>query len=156
MDKYITLDYWMWLLGFACSGIFNFILPVGAFLLITTALVIGDLVSGTMAAKKRNEKIHSKGLRRTVEKLFVYYGVILLAQGLVKAFDIPSINISSMQIDVTYVVAFTIAISEFKSIAENVEDITGVNIWGRVWAFLSPLIPSKFKQPEEASDEKNK
>tara|TARA_R100001377_G_scaffold85295_1_gene71354 strand:- start:31149 stop:31481 length:333 start_codon:yes stop_codon:yes gene_type:complete len=97
-------------------------MPVASFLFFTVVLVVCDLGTGVMAAKKRKEVVHSKGIRRTVDKMIVYFIAILLSQGLMKVFEIPILNL-------TYTVSLIIAIAEFKSVIENVETIADLKIW---------------------------
>lgn len=97
------------------------IMPIAPFLAFTIVLVFCDLITGLMAAKKRKETIHSKGLRRTVQKIVLYFIAIILSQGIKEVF------MQSMPI--TYMVAFIIAIAEFKSNIENIEAVTDIKIW---------------------------
>lgn len=113
-----------WVLGYAAAlagWVFSFLVPISSFLVITVALVMCDLYTGTKAAKKRNEKINSKGLKRTVEKISLYFVAILLSEGIRVVFLPP--------VPLAYATAFAITITEFKSNIENVEAVTGVNIW---------------------------
>lgn len=127
MNKFIGALSSAWWTGYASMGaawIIAFAMPVVSFLTFTIALVFCDLISGTMAARKRKEKIHSRGLRRTVEKIALYFMAILLAQGMKEVF-MPAAPLA-------YIVAFPIALTEFKSNIENVEVVTGVNVWNRI------------------------
>ena len=109
--------FWMAIVAWGSS----FFIPIVPFLLFTIVLVGFDLFTGTKAAKSRGEPINSRGLRRTVEKIALYFVAILLGQGITQVF-MPSIPVA-------YVVAFAIALTEFKSNIENVEQVTGARIW---------------------------
>ena len=105
--------YFAAILGWAMS----FILPIKDFLIITSVLVVLDLITGIVAAKKRNEQIRSRGLMRTTIKLLLYYSAILATEGVQVVF--------AEKIPITYITAFTIAVTELKSILENVDAGTG-------------------------------
>jgi phage-related holin len=130
MNKLLTSE---WVLGYlsAMAGwLMAFIIPISAFLLFTVFLVVCDLFTGTMAARHREETISSKGLRRTVEKIVLYFIAILASEGMSIVF-MPKIPIS-------YVTAFAIGITEFRSNIENIEAVTGVNIWKFIKDRLNP------------------
>lgn len=121
MGKLLESDFWVGYLAAIGGWLLSFILPIVPFLVFVMVLVFTDLYTGTKAAKKRGEKINSKGFRRTVEKISLYFIGILIAEGMRVVFSIP--------FQVAYVVSFAIAISEFKSNIENIETVTGVHIW---------------------------
>lgn len=93
------------------------LLPIRDFLVITSALVFLDLVTGVLAAKRRDEKIRSRALMRTTVKLLLYYSAILATHGVEVTF--------AEKIPLTYITAFTIAVTELKSLLENVDAGTG-------------------------------
>ena len=105
--------YFAAILGWAMSVI----LPIKDFLIITSALVVLDLITGIVAAKKRKEEIRSRFLMRTTVKLLLYYSAILATEGVQVVF--------AEKIPITYITAFTIALTELKSILENVDAGTG-------------------------------
>jgi len=107
----------------------SFIVPIQSFLVFTVFLVFMDMGSGILAAMKRGDRINSKGLGRTITKCISYYMVILSAQGFVNVFEVTDY--------LTWAMAFLITITEFKSLIENVEEITGTEIWKTI----SELIP---------------
>lgn len=105
----------------ACCGfVTSFFIPIKGFLLFTIFAVFADTITGIKAAKARKEKISSRGLYRTSEKVVVYFVAIMIFEGAKNTFSIP--------VPITYMVAFTIATTELFSIAENIRSITGVNI----------------------------
>jgi Bacteriophage holin family len=91
--------------------------PAKSMVLSSLFLVMLDLVTGLLAAKKQNLPITSSGLRRTISKMLVYESAILLAflaqQYLVK--DIPIANIASSFVGLT----------ELTSCLENIDIISG-------------------------------
>ncbi len=122
MTKFLISIYTYGFPSLVGSWLLSFLMPVASFLFFTVVLVVCDLGTGVMAAKKRKEVVHSKGIRRTVDKMIVYFIAILLSQGLMKVFEIPILNL-------TYTVSLIIAIAEFKSVIENVETIADLKIW---------------------------
>jgi len=106
------------------NTIFPFLFPIREFLILTIALVACDTITGIIAAKRRKEPITHRGIKRTVEKITAYFIAILCAEGIRVTF-IPEISIP-------YFIAFIISIAEFKSNIENVEQISGLNIWQQI------------------------
>lgn len=102
----------------SCLAIFA---PIQSTIITALTFSILDWISGVWAAKKRGESFSSSGLKRTLTKASVYLAVICLSF-LVEKFmtgsTIPLVNIAAGYIGLT----------ELKSIMENMEDITGVDI----------------------------
>jgi uncharacterized membrane protein len=111
-----------------CGVLFSFFLPIKHFLIFTIFVVFADTVTGIMAAKKRGEPITSKGLYRTSQKVVVYFVGIMIFEGAKNTFSLP--------VNITYMVAFTIATTELYSISENIKSMTGVNIGTLILRFF--------------------
>jgi uncharacterized membrane protein len=111
-----------------CGWIASFFIPIKGFLIFTIFVVFADMATGIMAAKKEQQKINSKGLYRTTEKIVVYFVSILIFEGAKKTFSIP--------VPITYMVAMMIAATELFSIAENVKRITGVELGTLILRFF--------------------
>jgi uncharacterized membrane protein len=104
-----------------CFGfIASFFIPIKGFLLFTVFVVFADMATGIIAAKKEQQKINSKGLYRTMEKIVVYFCGILIFEGARNTFSLP--------FNITYMAAFLMATVELTSISENIKRITGVNL----------------------------
>jgi uncharacterized membrane protein len=103
-----------------CGVLFSFFFPIKHFLIFTIFVVFADTVTGIIAAKKRGEKITSKGLYRTSQKVVVYFCGIMIFHGASVTFGLPS--------QIVYSVSFLIAFTELYSVSENIKSITGVNI----------------------------
>jgi uncharacterized membrane protein len=103
-----------------CGVLFSFFLPIKHFLIFTIFVVFADTITGIIAAKKRGEKITSKGLYRTSQKVVVYFCGIMIFHGASVTFGLPS--------QIVYSVSFLIAFTELYSVSENIKSITGVNI----------------------------
>ena len=112
--------------------------PAKAIILVTLVLIMSDLVTGILAARKRGEQIKSAGLRRTATKLFVYEAAILLGF-LVETFMIDGF------IPVSKMAAGVISLIEMKSILENLDAING-----------SPIFQSLIKQLGSVNDTNDK
>jgi uncharacterized membrane protein len=112
-----------------CGVLFSFFLPIKHFLIFTIFVVFADTVTGIIAAKKRGEKITSKGLYRTSQKVVVYFCGIMIFHGASITFQLPT--------QITYSVSFLIAFTELYSIAENIKVITGVNLATTILRFFT-------------------
>ena len=112
-----------------CGWIFSFFIPIKGFLIFTIFVVFADMGTGIMAAKKEGQKINSKGLYRTIEKIVVYFCAILIFEGAKNTFSLP--------FNITYMTAFLIAAVELTSISENIKRITGVNLGVLITRFFN-------------------
>jgi uncharacterized membrane protein len=120
------------LLGLIAGSLLSFIAPVQPFLIMAFALIICDLYTGTRAARKRNEVIHSKGIGRSIEKLTLYIIAILLAELFRKTF-LESTGLSLIEdFPIVYIVSMTISLRELQSNFENIEVVTGTNVWSAI------------------------
>lgn len=81
-------------------------------------LVLVDMVSGITAAKKLKNPITSAGLRRTLVKLLVYEAVILLA-------FLTTQYLTGPEVPLTNIAAGYFGLTEFLSIVENLNIISG-------------------------------
>ena len=112
-----------------CGWIFSFFIPIKGFLIFTIFVVFADMGTGIMAAKKEGQKINSKGLYRSMEKIVVYFCAILIFEGARNTFSLP--------FNITYMTAFLIAAVELTSISENIKRITGVNLGTLITRFFT-------------------
>jgi phage-related holin len=126
--KLLHQSYEFIIYSLTAGFIFSFFVPIKGFLLFTVAVVFADTITGIKAAKKEGQKISSKGLYRTTEKIVVYFVSILIFEGAKNTFSIP--------VPITYMVAMMIAATELFSIAENVKRITGVELGTLITRFF--------------------
>ena len=112
-----------------CGYIFSFFVPIKGFLIFTIFVVFADMGTGILAAKKEGQKINSRGLYRTIEKIIVYFCAILIFEGARNTFSLP--------FNITYMAAFLIATVELYSISENIKRITGVNLGVLITRFFN-------------------
>jgi len=114
--------------SFCCGFVASFFIPIKGFLLFTVAVVFADTITGIKAARKEGQKISSKGLYRTTEKIVVYFVAILIFEGAKNTFNIP--------FPITYMVAMMISGTELYSVAENVKRITGLELGTLITKFF--------------------
>jgi hypothetical protein len=96
--------------------------PVQGIIITVGVLVFADLFSGVLAAFKRREKILSKTMARSVYKMLAYQMVICTGY-LLQVFILDDV------MPVAKLAASVIGLVEFKSILENVETITGQQVF---------------------------
>jgi phage-related holin len=99
--------------------------PVQAVLLAVLALVLLDAVTGIWAARKRGEEIRSAGLRRTVSKVLAYEVAIV-------AGHIVGVYLLAGALPVVSLICGCIALVEGVSILENIQTVTGSNLFKAV------------------------
>jgi len=132
VEKFVTEDYWVGVGFTLLSWISSFIMSVATFLSFTLVIVLVDLYTGRMAAKHRGEAIKSSGYRQSVKKYVLYMLGILISELFIRVFSLP--------IPLTYMVAGVVALTEIKSIFENIETVTGVRLWSYIGERLTRLI----------------
>ena len=132
VEKFVSEEYWIGVAFTMFSWIASFIVSVASFLSFTLVIVLVDLYTGRMAAKHRGEAIKSSGYRQSVKKYVLYMLGILISELFIRVFSLP--------IPLTYMVAGVVALTEIKSIFENIETVTGVDLWGYVGEKITRLI----------------
>ena len=133
----------------------GFVMPIYPFVIAVFALTILDMITGVQAAKVRiakekkenpnqepKEKINSRGLFRTMQKILVYLCGILGAHAVFIVFveDVIPISIG-VESPLVYLVSFPMIWTEFKSLDENINTVTGVSFWKYVKG-VKPKLPS--------------
>lgn len=96
--------------------------PIQGIIITALVLILADLILGMIAAHKRQEPITSAGIRRTVSKILVYEGAILLGH-------IGEVYMLDGIIPVVKIVAAIIGAVELKSILESLDDINGSSLF---------------------------
>lgn len=92
--------------------------PIQASLVTVLVLILSDMITGILAARKRNEPITSAGLRRSLSKLAIYEFTLCIsyvAEHFLMADQLPAMKI----------IAGMIGMVELKSVLENVNEISG-------------------------------
>lgn len=96
--------------------------PIHAIIVTVGVVILTDLITGILAARKRDERISSSALRRTISKIFVYETAILVG------FLIETYLIGGL-IPISKLAALLIGSVEAVSIFENLNTISGNNIF---------------------------
>lgn len=110
-----------WIKNLALSLI-AILLPLKAIAAAIVVLVIADLITGCLAARKLGEKIESNKLKRSVSKLMLYYSATLVSY-------VATVWLVDSLIPVQKMVTTLIGIVEVKSILENLDIIHGGNFF---------------------------
>lgn len=122
--------------------------PIKMVILTVGVLILADLITGIWAAKKRNEKITSAALGRTVVKMAVYQTVIITG-------FLLQTNLLENLIPVVNIVGSVIGMVEFKSLIENSNTILGMDLFSEVLAKLgSKNLGLPKPQPGEHQEKK--
>lgn len=114
--------------------------PIEMTLLTVLILVSVDLVTGLLLARKNKEPISSLGIKKTVVKLLVYEIVICLSYLIDQYLTFNSILVLNM-------VSSIIGITELKSVAENINILTGGGVLDGILKAISAASPSANKPP---------
>lgn len=131
------------------TGVMSFFMPLRNFILLSIFLVIADVITGVIAAKKRGEKIRSRGIYRTAEKLLVYLLAIIAAAGFHHIFVAPAQISWFEQMNLVHIVAGSICMTEFLSMRENIETITNTDILGGAKKVLDRFIEATPKKEQK-------
>ncbi len=102
----------------------SFFFPIAPYLLAIFCLVAFDTITGLSAAKHRKEPIRANAMRRTIQKIKLYFIAIIL----VRIVEVVFFEFAPL----TYIVASYIGIVELKSNFENIEEVTGTTIWEKL------------------------
>lgn len=134
------------------TGIVAALAPVHAAMGTVFLVIVVDLLSGIIAASRREEKIVSYKLKKTIIKVAVYELAIVLAFIIGEYLTGPTVPVLNM-------VASVIGLTEFKSILENFQSINGGSVFDAILRNVSSHTESKPGGPRESngpSDEHNK
>lgn len=110
----------VWILN-VLAGVAAVLAPIKMVMVAVGFLIMSDLITGIMAAKKRGEPISSARMRDVVTKMFVYQLAV------VSAFFLGYYLLDGTII-IAKVTGAAIALVEMKSVAENVKTVTGVDL----------------------------
>jgi hypothetical protein len=110
-----------WVIGISLSALAVFA-PIKALFLVTGILILSDLVTGILAARKRGQKISSAAMRRTITKVFVYQCAIGIG------FLIETYMLDGF-VPVSKIAAGLISLVEGRSIYENLDVINGSSVF---------------------------
>lgn len=99
--------------------------PAKGMLIAAFCLILLDLITGVWAASKRKEPITSRGLRRTITKLFVYESAIMIA-------FLTETYLTLDIIPVAKIISSFVGVVELKSVLENINSIGGSDLLTKV------------------------
>ena len=133
---------WQAVLSLLGSWILSAILPIGKFLILVVLLIVSDFITGILASQKNNEKLNSRRMSRTLSKSIAYMIAVLLSH----AMDVTFIKGTALDsVSLAYLVSFFICTIEFQSNIENIETITGINIWSKLSDYFVKFTQNKLK-----------
>lgn len=112
------------LLKLGLPYVFFFFAPITWSIVGIGVLVFADVFTGIAAAKNRCERIHSKGMSRTIGKMLYYTIAIVLS----RVMELTFIS----WLPIAQLTSGYIAVVEFKSNLENIAQITGVDVWNHL------------------------
>ena len=107
-----------------------FITPIKWLLVGAIGLIVLDTITGLWKAKKRNLPITSKRFGHVVSK-FVLYQVAIIS-----AYIVELMVGQSDYLPIARIVTVGIALTELKSILENLALVTGTNLWSFILSYL--------------------
>jgi hypothetical protein len=108
-----------WLAALALSAVAA-LAPIHALMAAVACLIAADLITGILAARKRGEKITSRAMSRTIYKCLSYQLLVI------SGFALEHLLVDVLP--VAKLCAGAVGLVEFKSLAENVRTITGVDL----------------------------
>lgn len=120
--------------------VWSFLTPIHTLLGCTLGLIFIDACTDIYKAVKKGRKITSNRARHTIGKGLVYMCTIIAGHLLDTIFGLDRVASKAF--------AGAIALVEGKSISENVEEATGVNLWTAVLSKLRPAAKPAEENPE--------
>lgn len=120
-----------------CTWIAAMVVDTYSYVSFAWVLSALDVITGTLAARKRGEKIQGKRMMDSIRKCFYYTAAILLTYQMEEVIvkDSPFILVRS--IPFMYTVGSYIILKEFKSNIENISELTGVRLSGPISKLIS-------------------
>lgn len=91
--------------------------PIKMALIVALGLCVIDLILGILAARKRKDPIVSYGIRRTIQKIFVYEAAIICAFLVEQYLMGPDLMVLKL-------VTTLIGLAELKSVLENLNELS--------------------------------
>lgn len=111
-----------WLINIAVA-VMAVLAPIQSIMIVVGVLLAADFVTGILKAFKLKEPITSRAMARTIYKM-VFYQLAVLSAFLLETYLMPGV------LPVTKLVAGVIGVTEFLSILENTQKVTGVDLKG--------------------------
>ena len=114
-----------------------FITPIKWLLVGVCVLVIFDTVAGLFRAYKLKQDLTSKKFGHIISKFFLYNLAIISGY-------ILQLMVGLDVLPLAKIIACAIGLTEMKSITENVNEVTGIDIWKFIMSYLK-------RNPDELS-----
>jgi phage-related holin len=130
----------------------TFFAPISKVVFATLFLIFVDLITGLIASYKEKQPITSSGLSRSIAKVFIYTLTIILA------FIINTYLLVDFGFPIETIVSGFIALTEMKSILENLNRISDNSLIDDLILFFSNererrLPPKRIPKPRNRIDE---
>ena len=122
-------------------SIFGVFAPIKGIIITVGIVIVVDLITGILAARKRGEKITSSAIRRTVSKILIYQTAILTG------FLIETYLTQDL-VPITKIVASIIGIVEGKSVFENLNAVSDNKLFSEVLKKLGSVNDKEEKKDE--------
>jgi hypothetical protein len=108
----------------------SFFIPIIPLLILVGIFIFSDTIIGIWAAIRRGEKITSRKLGNIIPKMLLYQSSVLVGYMMdVWLLQEFTKNIFSIDLLVTKLITMTLIFTEFLSLNENIEYITGKNLF---------------------------
>jgi hypothetical protein len=128
MKSYLTAVY---------LSFFAVIAPIRPMVLLACAMIVTDTIFGIWKAYRLKQPISSRKMSNAISKTFLYCGAIVLLFFLEKNVLADVIGyFISIPLLLTKMFTFFCVSTEFKSISENYEAVTGVDLWSKFMNFI--------------------
>jgi phage-related holin len=111
--------------------------PVQGFIILALFLTLADMITGIKAATHTGIKIQSRKLSRTFTK-FTLYAIGIGVAHLFEHFMIVKLIGDSQPL--SWLACLYIAIGEMQSIYENINRVTGIDIWKAIKDKIKKLV----------------
>ena len=111
-------------LGIFAVSCFAILLPIQPLMIVSTIMIMLDFLTGVWKSVKKGEGFSSSKMSNTVSKT-VLYQIAILSSFLMETYIFGGLP-------VTKIVAGFICSVEFKSILENIGEVTGIDLWKHV------------------------
>jgi phage-related holin len=99
--------------------------PIMSTFLWLGVFILFDLITGILKTKKAGEPLNSKKMSQTATKTLMYFMLIIASHIIDTQFFIGVF----LPIKIAQLASGFLAVTEFKSITENISEVLGVPIW---------------------------
>ena len=125
-----------------------FFAPIYSGLIACTILICADAITGVWASVKRGEKFESSKMKNSFSKGILYMTGLIIAH-MLQTYMLPEIPFFRLT-------GGSIALIEFKSLLENIKDITGIELFKSIRSFIQREKPDLGESIKQDEPEKNK